>query len=51
MQQLLEDLIGEFPYHTAVYTHSADLHEVELLLKAFPDVAFQYWRTPILVLA
>ena len=40
MQQRLEDLVGEFPYHTAVYTHSADLHEVELLLKAFPDVAF-----------
>lgn len=40
MQQRLEDLVGEFPYHTAVYTHSEDLHEVECLLRAFPDVAF-----------
>ena len=30
---------GNFPYHAAIYTHTADIHELETLLKELPDVA------------
>ena len=32
-------LVGEFPYHAAIYTHTADIYELETLLKELPDVA------------
>ena len=39
LKQTYQDLVGEFPYHAAVYTHTADIHELEMLLKELPDVA------------
>ena len=41
LKQTYQDLVGEFPYHAAVYTHTADIHELEMLLKELPDVAMQ----------
>ena len=34
------DMVGDFPYHTAIYTNTADIFELEHLLQALPDVAF-----------
>ena len=39
LKQTYQDLVGEFPYHAAIYTHTADIHELETLLKELPDVA------------
>ena len=39
LKQTYQDLVGEFPYHAAIYTHTADIHELEMLLKELPDVA------------
>ena len=33
-------MVGDFPYHTAIYTNTADIFELEHLLQALPDVAF-----------
>ena len=30
---------GRIPYRAAIYTHTADIHELEMLLKELPDVA------------
>lgn len=38
LKQNYQDLVGEFPYHAAIYTHTADIHELETLLKELPDV-------------
>ena len=38
LKQTYQDLVGEFPYHAAIYTHTADIHELETLLKELPDV-------------
>ena len=38
LKQTYQDLVGEFPYHAAIYTHTADIHELEMLLKELPDV-------------
>ena len=39
LKQTYQDLVGTFPYHAAIYTHTADIHELETLLKELPDVA------------
>ena len=39
LKQTYQDLVGDFPYHAAIYTHTADIHELETLLKELPDVA------------
>ena len=39
LKQTYPDLVGEFPYHAAIYTHTADIYELETLLKELPDVA------------
>ena len=39
LKQTYQELVGEFPYHAAIYTHTADIHELETLLKELPDVA------------
>lgn len=39
LKQTYQDLVGEFPYHAAIYTHTADIYELETLLKELPDVA------------
>lgn len=39
LKQTYQDLVGTFPYHAAIYTHTADIHELEMLLKELPDVA------------
>ena len=39
LKQTYQDLVGIFPYHAAIYTHTADIHELETLLKELPDVA------------
>ena len=39
LKQNYQDLVGTFPYHAAIYTHTADIHELETLLKELPDVA------------
>ena len=39
LKQTYQDLVGEFPYHAAIYTYTADIHELETLLKELPDVA------------
>ena len=41
LKQTYQDLVGEFPYHAAIYTHTADIHELETLLKELPDVAIR----------
>ena len=38
LKQTYQDLVGDFPYHAAIYTHTADIHELETLLKELPDV-------------
>ncbi|KXT74715.1 putative CDP-glycerol:glycerophosphate glycerophosphotransferase [Streptococcus sp. DD10] len=35
-----EDLVGDFRYHTAIYTDTAKIHGLEFLLRSLPDVAF-----------
>ena len=40
---------GDFPYHAAIYTHTADIHELETLLKELPDVAIHVLPIAILV--
>ena len=39
LKQTYQDLVGEFPYHAAIYTHTADIYELETLLKELSDVA------------
>ena len=34
------DVVGDFSYHTAIYTNTADIFELERLLQALPNVAF-----------
>ena len=29
LKQTYQDLVGTFPYHAAIYTHTADIHELE----------------------
>ena len=38
LKQTYQDLVGTFPYHAAIYTYTADIHELETLLKELPDV-------------
>ena len=38
LKQSYQDLVGDFPYHAAIYTHTADIHELETLLKELPEV-------------
>ena len=40
LQQDFEDIVGSFPYHAAIYTDTADIRELETLLKELPNVAF-----------
>ena len=40
LKQDFEDLVGTYPYHAAIYTNTADIHELETLLKELPNVAF-----------
>lgn len=38
LKQTYPDIVGEFPYHAAIYTHTADIYELETLLKELPDI-------------
>ena len=40
LKQDFEDLVGTYPYHAAIYTNTADIRELETLLKELPNVAF-----------
>lgn len=40
LKQSYHDVVGDFTYHTAVYTNTVNIHELEYLLNALPDVAF-----------
>ena len=50
LKQTYPDLVGEFPYHAAIYTHTADIYELETLLKELPDIAIHVLAHSHLVL-
>ena len=50
LKQTYQDLVGTFPYHAAIYTHTADIHELETLLKSCQMSRFMFLPIVILVL-